>query len=136
MSLGRHTVFLPVLLKPAGLRLRSLLWSLGHGPAPDGDGRASIALDPGQPLAAYEACGYQPLARVAVRVDVLHRIAVNLARLSDGGPFALPPELPALLGQDREVAAELVGALGYVRRGDIFVARRRERPGVGERRRA
>jgi ATP-dependent RNA helicase SUPV3L1/SUV3 len=136
VTLGRHAVFLPALLKPAALQLRSLLWSLGHGPAPEGDGRAAIALDPAQPPAAYEACGYQAVARVAVRVDVLHRIAVNLARLADGGPFALPPELEALLGLDRDVAAEVVGALGYVRRGDVFVGRRRERPGVGERRRA
>jgi ATP-dependent RNA helicase SUPV3L1/SUV3 len=134
VTLGRQTVFLPVLLKPAALRLRRLLWSLAHGPAPEADGRAALVQDPAQPPAGYEACGYQPVAGMAVRVDVLHRIAVNLARLSDRGPFALPPELPGLLGLDRESAASLVGALGYVRRGEVFVARRRERP--AERRRA
>jgi ATP-dependent RNA helicase SUPV3L1/SUV3 len=134
--LGRQAVFLPALLKPGALRLRRLLWSLAHAQAPEVDGSPSLALDPALPLAAYEACGYQPVARVAVRVDVLHRIAVNLARLADQGPFGLPPELPALLGQDREAAAAVVGGLGYARRGDVFVPRRRERPGVGERRRA
>jgi ATP-dependent RNA helicase SUPV3L1/SUV3 len=137
VTLGRHGAFLPALLKPAALRLRSLLWALAHGKAPEVDGRAAIALDPAQPLAGYEACGYQPVASMAIRVDVLHRIGVNLARLADGGPFSLPPELPILLGQGREAAADVLGALGYVRRGDVFVARRRERtPAVGERRRA
>jgi ATP-dependent RNA helicase SUPV3L1/SUV3 len=134
VTLGREAVFLPALLKPGPLRLRSLLWSLAHGRAPEVDGSPTVALDPAQPLAAYEACGYQPVARMAVRVDILHRIAVNLARLSERGPFALPPELPTLLGQDREAAAGVLGALGYARRGDVFVARRRERPGVGDKR--
>ena len=95
------------------------------------DGSPSLALDPALSFAAYEACGYQPVARLAVRVDVLHRIAVNLARLADQGPFGLPPELPSLLGQDLEAAAAVVGGLGYARRGDVFVPRRRERPGGG-----
>jgi ATP-dependent RNA helicase SUPV3L1/SUV3 len=133
VTLGRQTVFLSALLKPAGLRLRSLLWSLGHGPAPPVDGSAAMSLDPAQSRAAYEACGYQPVARIAVRVDVLQRIVVNLARLADRGPFGLPPELPTLLGLGPEAAADVVGALGYVRRGDAFVARR-ERPGFRERR--
>ena len=139
VTLGRQAVFLPGLLKPGPLRLRRLLWSLGHGPTPEMDGRPAIALDPSYPPAVYEACGYQPVARMAVRVDVLHRIAINLARLSDPGPFGLPPELETLLGQGREAAANLLGDLGYVRRGDLFVSRRRdrrERPAVGEWRRA
>jgi ATP-dependent RNA helicase SUPV3L1/SUV3 len=136
VTLGRQAVFLPELLKPGPLRLRRLLWSIGHGPAPELDGRAAIDLDPSHPAAAYEACGYQAMARMAVRVDVLHRIAVNLARLSHRGPFGLPPELETMLGQGREAAASLLGELGYVRRGDLFVSRRRERPAAGERRRA
>jgi ATP-dependent RNA helicase SUPV3L1/SUV3 len=136
VTLGRQAVFLPALLKPAALRLRALLWSLGHGRAPETDGRPAVALDPAYSWADYEACGYQPVARMAVRVDVLHRIAVNLTRLSDRGPFGFPPELPTLLGQDREAAADVLGALGYALRGDVFVARRRERPGSTERRRA
>jgi ATP-dependent RNA helicase SUPV3L1/SUV3 len=141
VTLGRHAVFLAALLKPAALRLRRLLWSLAHGHAPDVNG-AAVALDPAQPPAGYEACGYQPLARMAIRVDVLHRIGVNLARLADRGPFALPPELPTLLGQGREAAEEVVIALGYVRRGDVFAARRKEArrperpPAAAERRRA
>jgi ATP-dependent RNA helicase SUPV3L1/SUV3 len=137
LLLGRHVVFLPALLNPSALRLRKLLWSLAHGGAPDVDGRAAVPLEPSQPFAAYEACGYQPMARMAIRVDVLHRVAVNLARLSEGGPFGLPPELPTLLGQGPEAAADVLGALGYVRQRDVFVARRRERaPALRERRRA
>ncbi|HEY6554028.1 MAG TPA: disulfide oxidoreductase, partial [Vicinamibacteria bacterium] len=135
--LGRQAVFLPELLKPGPLRLRRVLWSIGHGPAPEPDGRPAVDLDPSHPAAAYEACGYQAMAGMAVRVDVLHRIAVNLARLSDRGPFGLPPELEVMLGQGREAAAHLLlGELGYVRRGDLFVSRRRERPAASERRRA
>jgi ATP-dependent RNA helicase SUPV3L1/SUV3 len=136
VTLGRQSVFLPALLKPAVLRLRGLLFGLVRGPAPEMDGRPAVALEARYSPAAYEACGYQPLAGLAVRVDVLHRIAVNLARLANGGPFGLPSELPTLLGLGREEAAELLGALGYARKGDVFVARRRARPELHQRRRA
>jgi len=133
LILGRKTVFLPSLLDRETLGLRSLLFSLRHDRGPQVDGGPSLALDPAHPAAAYEACGYQAVGRLAVRVDVLHRVAVNVARLAQQGPFVLPKELPALLGRSAAEAAEVLGALGYARRGDVFVARR-ERSGDRERR--
>jgi ATP-dependent RNA helicase SUPV3L1/SUV3 len=121
---GRKTVFLPALLGREALRLRSLLVTLWHGGAPPVDGGPALALDSAHKASVYEACGYQPVGRLAVRVDVLHRIAVNLARLGRQGPFRLPKELPELLGRGPEAGAEVLGALGYARRGDVFVARR------------
>jgi len=128
VTLGRHSVFLSTLLAPAALRLRSHLWSLAHGRAPEVDGRPTVPWDATHSSEAYEGCGYQLVGRLAVRVDVLHRIAVNLARLTDQGPFALPPELPALLGQGPEAVSNFLGSLGYASRGGVFVAVRGERP--------
>jgi ATP-dependent RNA helicase SUPV3L1/SUV3 len=133
VTLGRTTVFLPALLDAATLRLRGVLVAVGHGRAPRLEGAAAVC-DPEHAPGAYEACGYQPAGRLAVRVDVLHRIAVNLARLAQSGPFALPREVEVLLGRPPEDAAELVGALGYVRRGDRFVARRERVPDASRRR--
>ena len=133
LILGRKTVFLPSLLDRETLRLRSLLFSLRHDRGPQVDGSPSLALDPAHPATAYEACGYQAVGRLAVRVDVLHRVTVNVARLAQQGPFVLPKELPALLGRTAAEAAEVLGGLGYARRGDLFVARR-ERSGDRERR--
>ncbi len=135
VTLGRQAVFLPALLNPAVLRLRQELWSIAHGRAPELDGSPALTRDPAHSQAAYEGCGYQVVGRLAVRVDVLHRIAVNLARLADRGPFGLPPELAALLGQGRDEATEVLSALGYTSHGDVFVAARRERP-AGRRRKA
>jgi hypothetical protein len=131
--LGRKAVFLPSLLACETLRLRAVLFSVRHGRAPEVDGGPTLTLDAAHPAAAYEACGYQPIAGLAVRVDVLHRIAVNVFRLAQRGPFVLPPEVAELLGRGPSAAADVLGALGYARRGDVFVARR-ERNAFRERR--
>jgi ATP-dependent RNA helicase SUPV3L1/SUV3 len=121
LTLGRRSVFFASLLAPETLRLRALLWSVRARGAPAVDGRAALRLDPTHSSAAYEACGYQPAGPLAVRVDVLHRIATQVARLADRGAFPLPPELPRLLDQGAEEASLVLISLGFARRGDLFV---------------
>jgi ATP-dependent RNA helicase SUPV3L1/SUV3 len=129
VTLGRLSVFLPVLLRPETVRLRSRLFSVRHGgpPAPGPQGEPSVPLDRALPSAFYLASGYQPAGRRAVRVDRLDRVASLAARLSRTGPFAAPRELASVLGcPDTEVAAVLQG-IGYVERDGRFEWRRRGR---------
>ncbi|MCG6925413.1 MAG: disulfide oxidoreductase [Acidobacteria bacterium] len=127
VTLGRLSVFLPALLRPATIRLRARLFAVRHrGPsAPGPQGEPSVPLDRALPAAFYLACGYQPAGRRAVRVDRLDRAASVAARLSRTGPFVPPRELPSILGcPDAEVAAVLSG-IGYVERHGRFEWRRR-----------
>jgi ATP-dependent RNA helicase SUPV3L1/SUV3 len=129
VTLGRLSVFLPGLLRPEAIRLRSRLFAVRHrGPsAPGPRGEPSVPLDPTLPVAFYLACGYQPAGRHAVRVDRLDRAASLVARLSRTGPFVPPRELPSILGcPDTEVAAVLSG-IGYAERNGRFEWRRRGR---------
>jgi ATP-dependent RNA helicase SUPV3L1/SUV3 len=119
--LGRRSVFLPSLLGPEAVRLRAILWSVRARGAPGVDGGPSVPVDRDHSPVAYEACGYQVVGRLAVRVDVLHRIATNLSRLADRGAFPLPPEIASWLGRDSDEAAALLIALGFARRGELFV---------------
>jgi ATP-dependent RNA helicase SUPV3L1/SUV3 len=133
VTLGRLTVFMPALLRPEALRLRTRLFAIRHGgPAvAAADGVPSVPLHPGLSSAFYAACGYQAAGPRAVRVDRLDRVAAAASRLSREGPFAVPAELAPMLGcPPREVPAVLA-ALGYVERDGRFAWRRN-----GERRRA
>jgi ATP-dependent RNA helicase SUPV3L1/SUV3 len=129
VTLGRLSVFLPGLLQPATILLRTRLFAVKRGgPSSDGpQGEPSVPLEPSRPAAWYLASGYQPAGRRAVRVDRLDRAAALVARLSRTGPFLPPAELPSVLGcPDTEVAGILAG-IGYVERDGRFEWRRRGR---------
>ncbi len=133
VTLGRLTIFLPALLRPAQIRLRARLFAVRRGgPATPGpQGEPSVPLDPALPSAFYIACGYQPAGRRAVRVDRLDRAAAMVARLSRTGPFVAPRELASLVGCAETEVSGVLSGIGYVERDGRFEWRRR-----GRRRRA
>jgi ATP-dependent RNA helicase SUPV3L1/SUV3 len=126
VTLGRQNVFLPVLLRPETLRLRARLFAVEHGgPAAAGPkGLPSVPLDPALPTAFYLACGYQPAGPRAVRVDRLERVASTVARLSRTGPFALPRDVPSILGCRPAEVPAVLASLGYLEKSGLFEWRR------------
>jgi ATP-dependent RNA helicase SUPV3L1/SUV3 len=129
VSVGRMAVFLPALLRPESMRLRARLVAVrqgrreGAGP----DGAPSVPNDVARPLASYLASGYLPVGPRAVRLDRLEHAAAVLSRLSRSGPFALPRELPGILGVAAAELPAVVSAMGYESRDGRF--ERRARPG-------
>ena len=117
IRIGRESVFLPALLRPATLPLRALLWSLGQDisatlPLPS-PARVSVPLAAEIPTAFYEAIGYRPLGGVALRVDILERLAEQLWEMSRAGPFTTTVELLSLTGCRVDELAGVFTALGY-----------------------
>jgi len=135
IHIGRESVYAPALLKPKAVALRGMLYDLhgGGGPTPlPGPGRMSVPLADDVPPAFYEAVGYRPLGPLAVRVDIVERIAARAWSLSKGGPFAAPAELMNLIGCGAEDLALILGRLGYRRQGSGETAvYRRQRPTAG-----
>ncbi len=129
VTLGRLSVFLPALLRPEAIRLRSRLFTVRHGgpSAPGPQGEPSVPLDRARPPAFYLASGYQPAGRRAVRVDRLDRAASVAARLSRTGPFVPPRELASILGCPEAEVASVLRGIGYVEREGRFEWRRRGR---------
>jgi ATP-dependent RNA helicase SUPV3L1/SUV3 len=116
LRIGRESVYFPPLLKPQAVDLRGHLWAIDRGhmrpelPAP---GRMSVPLAADVPKAFYEAVGYRPLGPLAVRVDIIERLAAHAFNLSRRGPFAVVPELLTLVGCSGEDMAGILSALGY-----------------------
>jgi ATP-dependent RNA helicase SUPV3L1/SUV3 len=123
VRIGAHSVYLPALLKPRSARLLALL----HAAGPRGDGRRAFLPQPGRvtlPAAeartasSYGAAGYRRCGPLAVRLDMLERLAdaLRVARAAaEPAPFTTTPEMLALLGCGHSELAQVLQALGYRR---------------------
>ena len=113
---GMEAVFLPALIKPKPAGLRALLWSIHNGyparPAPP-PGLCSVVPDADVEPSFYAACGYRIVGGTAVRVDMLDRLAIALARAAREGPFELTPAMLSLVGITEEQAGPILSDLGY-----------------------
>ena len=117
IRIGRIAVFAPRLLRPAAIRRRALLWntwSRSQWATPQG-GRVSIEIAAEAPSAFYLACGFRPCGRLAVRVDMLERVAAKAWTLSEAGAFGVTSELMSLASVNSEDLVDVLGTLGYRR---------------------
>ncbi len=143
LCLGSRTLYFPALLKPAAMRLRSLLWTTARRreplppPAP---GRTSVLREAGVPDAFYQACGFIVLGQRAVRVDVAERIlaeAIRQSRAADAS-VRIDKMFACWLGCGTGDVASIVAALGvrwHAADGGLCVAVDPVRHGAGQRRR-
>ncbi len=88
IRVGYEHVFMPILLKPDPTALRCLLWAIYQErkeipPAPPA-GRVSFETDSKLPWTYYLTAGYAVFDRLAVRLDMLDRLAGMLRRASRG----------------------------------------------------
>jgi len=137
--IGRDSIFMPALLKPAAVALRALLWANRQGiavpPLPT-PGRVSVAADPTAPPGFYEAIGYRAVGRLAVRIDIVERLAETAWNLAEAGPFAAGPEMLNLLGCPAGDMAAVLADLGFAAQtGEDGGMRFVRRPPDGARRR-
>ena len=92
VRLGRESLYLPALLKPAAQDLRGLLWAIHAGrPVPSAaEGRVTLR-DTSVARDGLEAMGYRALGVVAVRVDMLERFMAQARALARGRPAETSP---------------------------------------------
>ncbi|MEK9672533.1 MAG: helicase-related protein [Rhodospirillaceae bacterium] len=118
IRIGRETVYLPALVKPAPAALRGYLWCLWHGrkPAdPPPPGRVSVPVTDRLPGAYWEQVGFRRFGAVALRVDMVERIASlawTLSRKEKKG-FLIGPDILSLAGLGEDAMAAVLGGLGF-----------------------
>ena len=121
VRIGRESVYVVDLLKPEAVAARALLWALFMGrmgigalvlpiPMP---GRVSVVPDNAFPGAFYGAIGYRVMGKLAIRIDMIERIAESAWMLNRKGPFVMTPELFALGGCGPDEMAGVLKLLGY-----------------------
>jgi len=114
---GRTSVYIPALLKPASSNFCAMLWAVINAvetvPACPEPGRISLEIEPGAPKEFYEAAGYRVCGSLAVRFDMLERLAALAWELSQKGSFEIDATATSLLGQSTENIARVLFFLGY-----------------------
>jgi ATP-dependent RNA helicase SUPV3L1/SUV3 len=139
---GVRHCYLPALLKGRAVDLRALLWRV-HGrqaalgaPVP---GRVTLPRDAGRPDAYAEGFGFEPLAGLAMRIDIVERLGARLRAATRAGPAELSAELMGLTGLGRAELGSVVQALGFavdeagrIMRGKPPQKARRRAPSPGE----
>jgi len=108
LRVGYEHVFMPILLKPDPTALRCLLWAIFEDrktiPAPPPAGRVSFEVDGTLPWTYYLTAGYAVFDKLAVRVDMLDRLAGLLRRASRG--LLEPDEKPKPVEENAVEAAQ------------------------------
>jgi ATP-dependent RNA helicase SUPV3L1/SUV3 len=114
---GQHTVFQPLLLKPAPTRLRLVLWSLASGfddfPEAPPPGLVTVTAVKGAPAGYYPRAGYRLAGERAIRIDMLERLADMIRNLDARTGFEATPEMLSITGLTLEQFARLMQGLGY-----------------------
>jgi ATP-dependent RNA helicase SUPV3L1/SUV3 len=118
VRLGPLLVFLPALNKPAGVRLRGLLWSLWNDkplPAPvPADGIMSLKVDPGRAdRRFYQAVGYPIFGPRAVRIDMLDRVISAVYDNAKEGKFRAEHKMAEWLGVPIDDLYAILEAMGH-----------------------
>jgi ATP-dependent RNA helicase SUPV3L1/SUV3 len=124
VRVGRRSIFLPRLIRPAPSALAALLWAvharMAHIPSPPMPGLTSFPLDevgsetPDQFLGA---AFFRRVAGRAVRLDILERIEERLVDAARQGRDAdeTLTSIISLLGCSQDAALALAGELGWKR---------------------
>ncbi|MEQ8229892.1 MAG: helicase-related protein [Rhodospirillales bacterium] len=118
IRIGRETVFLPALVRPAPAAVRGFLWCLAEGrrpvppPAP---GRVSVAAGR-LPAAYWEQVGFRRFGKIALRIDMVERVVAKAWALSKAGGkagFVIEADLLSLAGCSAADMETVLKGLGF-----------------------
>ncbi len=114
VRIGRHTVFLPALVKPRAAHTLALLWRAAHPNAGQSlflarPGALSAPLDHKREWGECAAAGYRACGHIAVRLDLVEKLAEAIESEAPPNDAALA----RLIGRPVRDLAGVLHALGY-----------------------
>ncbi|WP_373084547.1 helicase-related protein [Sneathiella sp.] len=118
VRVGYEHVFMPILLKPDPTALRCLLWAIHDEreeiPPPPPAGRVSFEVTGNLPWTYYLTAGYAVFDKLAIRLDMLDRLAGLLRRASRGLIETAEPPKSAPEEAETKAAEPAVAETGEV----------------------
>ncbi|HEY9164198.1 MAG TPA: hypothetical protein VIN57_06275, partial [Magnetovibrio sp.] len=123
IRIGRHLVYIPVLLRPAAVELSVLLWAVFEDvdrmPPPPA-GRVSLKREKHEPEGWLRAAGFRPAGSLFVRADMLERMAELAWKKFEAakGPFEAKEDFLSLAGCSAEELPGILKNLGFVPSGE------------------
>lgn len=117
VKIERASVYIPALLKPISSSFCATLWVVFHSPETlptyPRFGRVSVDKVHNSTAEFYEAAGYRVCGDVAVRLDILERLAALAWEASKKGTFQIDAAMLATIGRGKKEASQILTALGY-----------------------
>jgi len=116
VRLGRHTIFMPKLVRPRAAQTLAVLWHCAHPGKLHAvflarPGALSAPLDRARGWGEIAAAGYRACGRFAVRLDLVERLAEAI----DADPAPNDAALARLIGRSPRDLPTILSALGYQR---------------------
>lgn len=117
VKLGPLLVFMPLLNKPAAVRLRALLWNLSNGkalpPKVPADGIVSFVIEGEPDLSYHQTIGYPVFGPRATRIDMLDRVVCAVYDAADKGKFQAQHQMAEWLGCPIDDLYRILEAMGH-----------------------
>jgi len=116
VRLGRHSIFMPKLVRPRAAQTLALLWHTAHPGKLHSvfharPGALSLPLDRARSWGEVAAAGYRACGRFAVRLDLVERLAEAI----DTDPPPNDAALARLIGRSPRELPNILSALRYQR---------------------
>ena len=116
IKIGRYHVFLPKMLKPKAVILRTTLWKIYN----------NVLFNMSIPKFGLNfvinknfnekfllLCGFEKFKEYFVRIDILEKLFVTIIEKTEGKTFKILPEMMNLLGCTKEDFYQLMDLMNY-----------------------
>ena len=122
VKIGRYHVFLPKMLKPKAVMLRTMLWKTHN------DISSSVSMPKfGLNFVVNEnfdekfllLCGFERFKDYFIRIDILEKLFINIMEKSIDRKFKILPEMMNLLGCSKENFYKLINLMNYKKSKEI-----------------
>ena len=116
LRIGTDIIYLPNMLKPKAISLRSILWSVYNNlsakvlPEP---GRVNVSMDLDISNDFYKSIGFYPFKTIAIRVDILERLKAIIRNEAKENKFQINEAMLSIAGVNKEQMEEILVFLDY-----------------------
>ena len=122
IKIGRYHVFLPKMLKPKAVTLRTMLWKIyndvsSHDNIPKFG--LNFVLNENFNENFLLLCGFERFKDYFVRIDILEKLFISIIEKSVDRRFKISPDMMNLLGCSKENFYKLIDLMNYKKSKDI-----------------
>ena len=122
VKIGRYHIFLPKMLKPKAVILRTMLWKTYNNITSDINHPKfglNFVINDNFNEQFLLLCGFERFNEFFVRIDILEKLFINIMEKSVDRKFKIFPEMMNLLGCSKENFYKLMGLMNYKKSNEL-----------------
>ena len=121
IKIGRYHIFLPKMLKPKAVTLRTTLWKIHNNISTDLDipkFGLNFVINENFNEKFLLLCGFERFKEYFIRIDILEKLFIKIIDSTMNKKFKITPEMMNLLGCTKENFFKLMGLMNYKKSKD------------------